>query len=321
LISIDKAVNEIETRMPLLSTILHDLLQIVTAALGSPLGREVAPREFGAVVASWLSDRTGLSAEYRQIMVACGAGAGIHAWLLLRRGRNRFDEVAIGIALAVGGVAVLLQGASGDVLARMVAEKQPMKLASLEGQFKTESGAPLRIGGLPFPDERVTKYAIELPHGLSLLAFHRPNALIKGLDQEPQSNWPNVRAVHICFQIMVGCGSLLSLFALGAAWLAWRRGPLTVHTRFLKALILVSPLGFVALEAGWMVTELGRQPWIIYHLLRTRDAVTSMPNVSIMFDVMTALYVVLGIIVVWLLSRHVIAAPDTKQLERAETLV
>jgi cytochrome d ubiquinol oxidase subunit I len=207
------------------------------------------------------------------------------------------------------------------VLARMVAEKQPMKLASLEGQFKTESGAPLRIGGLPFPDERVTKYAIELPHGLSLLAFHRPNALIKGLDQEPRSDWPNVRAVHICFQIMVGCGSLLSLFALGAAWLAWRRGPLTVPTGFLKALILVSPLGFVALEAGWMVTELGRQPWIIYHLLRTSDTVTSMPDVSITFGVMTALYVVLGIIVVWLLSRHVITAPDTKQVERAEALV
>jgi cytochrome d ubiquinol oxidase subunit I len=271
-----------------------------------------------------MSNPAGIPEAVHMVLAAYTAAgfatAGIHAWLLLRRGRNRFDEVAIGIALAVGGFAVLLQGASGDALARMVAERQPMKLASLEGQFKTESGAPLRIGGLPFPDDRVTKYAIELPHGLSLLAFHRPNALIKGLDQELRSDWPNVRAVHICFQIMVGCGSLLSLFALGAAWLAWRRGPLTVHTRFLKALILVSPLGFVALEAGWMVTELGRQPWIIYHLLRTRDAVTSMPNVSITFGVMTALYVVLGIIVVWLLSRHVIAAPDTKRVEDAEVL-
>src|SRR6202034_4546381 len=82
------------------------------------------------------------------------ATAGIHGWLLLRRERNRFDEVAIGIALLVGGVAVILQTVSGDALARMVAEKQPMKLASLEGQFHTESGAPLRIGGLSFPDER-----------------------------------------------------------------------------------------------------------------------------------------------------------------------
>lgn len=107
------------------------------------------------------------------------ATAGIHGWLLLRRGRNRFDEVAIAIALSVGSVAVLIQGVSGDALARMVAEKQPMKLASLEGQFKTEQGAPLRIGGLPFPDERETKFAIEIPYGLSLLAFHRPDAVDK----------------------------------------------------------------------------------------------------------------------------------------------
>src|ERR1700721_1568597 len=181
------------------------------------------------------------------------ATAGIHSLLLLRRGRNRFDEVAIGIALVVGGTAVLIQGVSGDALARMVAQNQPMKLASLEGQFKTEVGAPLRIGGLPFPDEQVTKYAIEIPHGLSLLAFHTPNALIKGLDQESPKDWPNVRVVHICFQIMVGCGSLLSLFALIAAWLSWKRGPLSKQRLFLKAVVLGGPLGFVARGAGWMV--------------------------------------------------------------------
>src|SRR3984893_15594723 len=98
------------------------------------------------------------------------ATAGIHGWLLLRRGPNRFDEVAIGIALLVGGVAVLVQNVSGDALARMVAARQPMKLASLEGQFQTETGAPLRIGGIPFPDERKTKYAIDIPYGLSLLS-------------------------------------------------------------------------------------------------------------------------------------------------------
>jgi cytochrome bd ubiquinol oxidase subunit I len=241
------------------------------------------------------------------------ATAGIHGWLLLRSGRNRFDEVAIGIALLVGCTAVLLQSVSGDALARMVAAKQPMKLASLEGQFKTETDAPFRIGGLPYPEKRETKYAIDIPYGLSLLSFHNPHALIKGLDQEPESDWPNVRMVHICFQIMVGCGSLLSLFAILAGWLTWRRPPLINHKPFLKALVLVSPLGFVALEAGRMVTELGRQPWIIYHLMRTKDAVTSMPNITITFLVMMALYVILGVIVVWLLSKHVIATPDRKQ--------
>jgi cytochrome bd ubiquinol oxidase subunit I len=246
------------------------------------------------------------------------ATAGIHGWLMLRRGRNRFDEVAVSIALAVGGAAVLLQSVSGDALARMVAATQPMKLASLEGQFKTETGAPLRIGGLPFPDQQETKFAIEIPHGLSLLAFHRPNALIKGLDQEPESDWPNVRMVHISFQVMVGCGSLLSLFTLVAGWFSWKKHPLSQHTRLIRTLVLISPLGFVALEAGWMVTELGRQPWVIYHIMRTSDAVTSLPNLSITLAVITGVYFVLGIIVVWLLSRHVITSPETRKLERNE---
>jgi cytochrome d ubiquinol oxidase subunit I len=248
------------------------------------------------------------------------AVAGIHAWLLLRHGKNRFDEVALGIALAVGGVAVLMQGVSGDALARMVAKNQPMKLASLEGQFKTETGAPLRIGGLPFPDQRETKYAIEIPHGLSLLAFHAPNALIKGLDQEPQSDWPNVRAVHICFQIMVGCGGVLSLFTLASGWLYWRRRSLTSNKMFIKAIVLCGPLGFVALEAGWMVTELGRQPWIIYHIMRTKDAVTPMPNISITFGVMTAVYLLLGICAAWLLSKHVIATPEKETRDGVKVL-
>jgi cytochrome d ubiquinol oxidase subunit I len=249
------------------------------------------------------------------------ATAGIHSWLMLRRGRNRFDEVAIGIALAIGGGAVLLQSVSGDALARMVARTQPMKLASLEGQFKTETGAPLRIGGLPFPNQQVTKYAIEIPDGLSLLAFHDPHSKIKGLNEEPKADWPNVRAVHICFQIMVGCGSLLCLFALIGGWLAWKKGPLTKQVLFIKALVLVSPLGFVALEAGWGVTELGRQPWIVYHLMRTSAAVTSTPNIAVSFAVMSIIYVILGVMVIWLLGKHVIAPPDRKQLDGPGVLV
>lgn len=248
------------------------------------------------------------------------ATAGIHAWLLLRRGRNRFDEVALGIALTVAGAAVLMQSVSGDALARMVAAKQPMKLASLEGQFKTEKGAPLRIGGLPFPDQRETKYAIEIPHGLSLLAFHKPDALIRGLDQEPESDWPNVRAVHISFQIMVGVGSLLSLVAITAAWLFWKKRSLVSNRPFIRALVVCGPLGFVALEAGWMVTELGRQPWIIYHIMRTKDAVTSMPNISVAFAVMTVVYLILGVSAAWLLSKHVIAMPITETRDRVEVL-
>lgn len=297
----------------------------VNGWMNTPAGFEIANGKFANIhpfVAMF--NPAGLPEGVHMLLAAYTAAgfatAGIHGWLLLRQGPNRFDEVAIGIALLVGGTAVLLQGISGDALARMVARYQPMKLASLEGQFQTESGAPLRIGGIPFPDKKETKYAIEIPHGLSILAYHTPNALIRGLDQEPQSDWPNVRIVHICFQIMVGCGSILSLFALAAGWYAWRKPPFTKHIPLIRALVWLSPLGYVALEAGWMVTELGRQPWTIYHIMRTRDAVTSMPNISITFALMTSLYLILGIIVAWLLGKHVISSPETRQLEEEARL-
>ena len=248
----------------------------------------------------------------------CAVGfavAGIHSWLMLRRGRNRFDEVAIGIALTVGGAAVLVQGVSGDALARMVARTQPVKLASLEGQFETEVGAPLRIGGLPVAKQRETKYALEIPHGLSLLAFHDLNATVKGLNEFPEADWPSVALVHISFQIMVGLGSLLSAITLVSAWLAWKRKPLIASRGFLKLLVLCGPLGFIALETGWFVTELGRQPWIVVGILRTRDAVTQVPHLQLPFLLVSALYCVLGCIVVWLLAAHVIADPRNRDAE------
>lgn len=248
----------------------------------------------------------------------CAAGfatAGVHSWLMLRRGRNRFDEVAIGIALSVGGLAVLAQGLSGDALARMVARTQPVKLASLEGQFQTESGAPLRIGGLPDAQRRTTRYALEIPHGLSLLAFHNLNATVQGLDDFPEEEWPRVVLVHISFQAMVGLGSALTLVAVLGGWLAWRRKPLTAHRAFLKLLVLCGPLGFMALEAGWMVTELGRQPWIIFGILRTRDAVTKVQHLQIPLFLVSALYCALGVIVVWLLAAHVIADPKNRDAD------
>jgi len=240
------------------------------------------------------------------------AAAGVHSWLMLRRGRNRFDEVALGIALAVGGLAVLAQGVSGDALARMVARTQPVKLASLEGQFQTESGAPLRIAGLPDAKQRTTRYALEIPYGLSLLAFHNPNATVKGLNDFPAEDWPNVALVHISFQLMVGLGSALTLVTLLAAWLAWKRKPLSAHRGFLKLLVFCGPLGIVALEAGWMVTELGRQPWIISGILRTQDAVTKVQHLELPFLLASALYCVLGIILVRLLAAHVIADPNNR---------
>ena len=247
----------------------------------------------------------------------CAAGfatAGIHSWLLIRGGRNRFHEAAIMIALTVGGTAAVVQMFSGDLIARMVAANQPTKLASLEGQFQTEKGAPLRIGGLPDMEKRETKYAIEIPDGLSLLAFHNPHATIRGLDDVPKEDWPIVPLVHIAFQIMVGTGSILAFVTLYGGWLLWRKPPLLNHRLFLKLLVLTGPLGFVALETGWMVTELGRQPWIIQGFMRTSAAVTPMPHLMIPFLIMSATYLVLSIIVIWLFVGHIIVTPTLEEL-------
>jgi len=292
----------------------------VNAWMNTPTGFTLVNGEFTNIepFKAMFSPAAIPQAVHMLLAAYCAVGfavAGVHSWLMLRRGRNRFDEVAIGIALSVGGLAVLAQGLSGDALARMVARTQPVKLASLEGQFRTESGAPLRIGGLPDAKQRTTRYALEIPHGLSLVAFHNPNATIKGLDDFPEDVWPRVTLVHISFQLMVGLGSALTLVALLGAWLAWKRRPLSTHWTYLKLLVLCGPLGFLALEAGWMVTELGRQPWIIFGILKTRDAVTKVQHLQLPFLLVSALYCALGIVVAWLLAVHVIADPENRDAE------
>ncbi len=260
--------------------------------------------------------------EAVHLMIACYAStafavAGVHAFLLLRDRGNPFHRRAVAIALVVGGVFAILQPISGDFNARFLAETQPRKLAAMEGQFRTERGAPLRIGGIP--DERTgeTRYALEIPYGLSLLAEHDPNAVVKGLEEWPREDWPLVPVVHIAFQVMVACGMAMAFVALWGAWLAWRgrrargRWSLPDNPWFLRALVGAAPLGFVAIETGWIVTEVGRQPWIIDGVMRTAEAVTPVPNLQVPLYTFTLLYLFLAAVVVFLLRRQIGESPRT----------
>ncbi|MGH9936248.1 MAG: cytochrome ubiquinol oxidase subunit I [Blastocatellia bacterium] len=237
------------------------------------------------------------------------AVAGIHAFLLMRDRRNIFHRHAMAIALAVGGVTAILQPVSGDLLGQMLARYQPVKLAAMEGQFKTEQGAPLRIGGMPDEESATTPYAIEVPYGLSLLAFHDPKAVVKGLEDFPRDLWPPVAIVHVAFQVMIAAGTAMMLVALWGAYLAWRRKSLPDSRWFLRAVVAASPLGFIAIEAGWTVTEVGRQPWIIQGVMRTAEAVTPMPGLKIPLVIFTLIYIFLAAVVVWLLFRQVAESP------------
>src|SRR2546422_5910580 len=225
------------------------------------------------------------------------AVAGVHAFLLLKDPDNAFHRRALTIALMVGAPAAVLQPLSGDFAARSLAVHQPVKLAAAEALFETQSGAPLTIGGWPDVEKRATRFAIEIPRGLSLLAFHDPGAEVKGLDAVPRNEWPNVAAVHLSFQVMVGIGTYLALVALWAGWLAWRRADLAHARWLLRAIALATPMGFIAVEAGGMVTGLGRPPWGIYGVLKTRAAVTPRPGFVVPVVTFTLAYCFLGVTV------------------------
>ncbi|MDQ6827575.1 MAG: cytochrome ubiquinol oxidase subunit I [Gemmatimonadota bacterium] len=241
------------------------------------------------------------------------AVAGIHALFLLRAPRSVFHRHALGLGLVVGVPAAMLQPISGDISARYVARWQPAKLAAMEGQFKTVAGAPLRVGGLPDESAGETRLAIEIPHALSLLAYHDPNAVVRGLESFPRDEWPPVRSAHLSFQVMVALGSYLALLGLWIVVRRIRKKPIVDSRWLLRAIVVAGPMGFIAIEAGWTLTELGRQPWIVYGLVRTRDAVTPIPGLIVPFLVFTTLYLLLGTVVAWLLYRQMVKSPDARE--------
>jgi cytochrome d ubiquinol oxidase subunit I len=238
------------------------------------------------------------------------AVAGIHAYKLLRDRENLFHRHALSIALAVGGAAAVLLPVSGDFNARFIARDQPVKLAAMEGQFRTERGAPLRIGGIPDGERETTAYAIEVPRGLSLLAFHDAGAEVKGLSAFPRADRPDPLPVHIAFQFMTACGCTLAVVSLLAAGFGLRGRGKLFRPGFLRSVVFCGPLGILAVEAGWTVTELGRQPWAIRGVLRTADAATPVGGLLLPFAFFSALYLALAVSAAWLLRREVAQSPS-----------
>jgi cytochrome d ubiquinol oxidase subunit I len=276
---------------------------MVNAWMNTPAGIEMVAGRITRIdpIAAMLNPSTFPQALHMLLAAYAATGlgvAGVHALMLLRGSTSAFHRHALGIALMVGVPAALLQPLSGDLSVRVVARLQPTKLAALEGQFATEHGAPLRIGGWPDVDAAKTRYALEIPRGLSLLAFHDPGAKVRGLSDFPRDVWPPVVPVHLGFQLMVGLGSAMALVSLWVAITALRRRDVAAHRGLLRALTVVAPFGFIATEAGWTVTEVGRQPWVVQGILRTADAVTPMPGLTVPLVVFTLLYVGLGVIVV-----------------------
>jgi len=233
------------------------------------------------------------------------AVAGIHALMILKKKNIRFHTLSFRIAAVFACIAALLQPLSGDISAKDVAKRQPAKLAAMEAHFHTEAAAPLILGGIPDEEAKEVKYAIKLPGMLSFMVHSNFETPVNGLDKIPETDHPPVAITHYAFQVMVGLGMLLLLIALCYFIAIWKKRSWMQQPWFLRAFVLATPMGFIAVEAGWTVTEVGRQPWIINGIMRTADAVTPMPGIAYSFYIFTAVYISLSLIVTFLLYRQI----------------
>ena len=216
--------------------------------------------------------------------------AGVYAFGWLRGRRERHQRVALVVALSFAALCSTAQLLVGDWAARTVAERQPVKLAAFEGLEETTKGAPFSLA-----------FGVEIPKLLSLLAFHDPNAVVKGLDTVPKDDQPPTGVVKLSFRTMVAIGSGLAALGAWFVWAWWRRGQLPSSPWFHRALVAAGPLALVALIAGWVTTEVGRQPWVVYEVMRTEQAVTGAGGIPLGFAALAAVYAgVIAIAVVML---------------------
>ena len=239
--------------------------------------------------------------------------AGYYCVSLLRKHRIEYARRAMLVGLWMAMLSTPLQMLSGDWAAKVVAKWQPIKLAAMEGQYETRVGAPLRIGGIPDDHAEVTRYSIEIPKLLSFLAYSDFNAEVQGLKAFPPDERPPTAVVHVAFQLMVGIGMMLMALVVYAGYVRIRRGHFPGTRWFLLAMVAAGPLSVVAMEAGWTVTEVGRQPWIAHGVMRTEEAVTTSPGVWAVFCVTIGIYAVLAVatvVVLQLLARKPLATEE-----------
>jgi cytochrome d ubiquinol oxidase subunit I len=227
--------------------------------------------------------------------------AAVYAVAKLRGRWSRYERTAMAIPLTIAALASPVQILVGDWAGREVAAEQPVKLAAFEGLPRTEKGAPIHILGL-YTDNQI-KYGIGIPRLLSLLAYHDPNHVVQGLDTVPANDRPPVNVVRFAFQTMVGIGTLLALLGVVYVVVRVRRRRLPESAWFYRAVALAGPLSVVALIAGWTVTEVGRQPWVVYRVMRTADAVTGASGIPVGYALLAAVYAAVAVAVWWILRR------------------
>lgn len=237
------------------------------------------------------------------------AVAGLHALMILKNKNVNFHKKAFNIAVYFAIIGAFLAPVSGDVAAKSVAKRQPIKLAAMEAHFDTEKGAAFVVGGIPNEEKMDIKYAIKIPKLLSFLVSNDFNSEVKGLKDFPRDEWPPVIVVHFAFQIMIFFGMVMMLIGVIYLFAKFRMKSWLQKKWLYRIFVAAIPIGYVALEAGWTVTEVGRQPWIIYGVMKTADAVTPMPGIQYSFYFFTLVFISLSLVILFLLQRQLKMVP------------
>ncbi len=247
------------------------------------------------------------------LMVAGFGVAAVYAAGWLKGRRDRYHRLGFVVPFTLAAVVTPVQIGVGDWAARFLAERQPVKLAALEGLHETQRGAPLTVGGVYF-NGRVYG-GVEVPKGLSLLAHHDPDALIHGLDEVPPDDRPPVAVVRNAFQVMVALGFGLLALSLWFAVVWWRRRELSPSRWFHRAAVVAGFAAPIALEAGWIVTEVGRQPWIVWRVMRVSEAVTTAPHIRLGLYLLLLVYALLTWGTIFVLRRLPSGRPPQEPAE------
>ena len=278
----------------------------------TPAGYTIIDGRFHAT--SWLQVIFNPSFPYRlthkllaSTLTASFLIAGLSAWQLLRNTANRGTRRALSAAVVAAAIAIPLQILAGDQHGLNTLEHQPAKIAAIEGIWHTEKGAPLTLFGWPNEKEGRTDYAIQVPKLASLILAHDANAELKGLDAFPDAH-PPVAPVFWSFRVMVGVGVLMLLVSWSSAWTLWRgrrraarsgAAGLPFSRWQLRVLTAMTFSGWIATLAGWWVTEIGRQPFLVYGLLRTKDLVADHPPEMVLATLVAYLLVYAGLLLAY----------------------
>lgn len=241
--------------------------------------------------------------------------ASVYAVAMLRHhtaNSVHYHRLGLLIPLTAAAIAAPIQVVVGDWIASTVARNQPVKLAAMEGLFHGGTSVPLSLGGVYSQGQ--LRYALEIPWGLSLLVTRDPNGYVTGLEAVPPDLRPPVNVVHLAYDLMVVIGIALVLLALWLGWTWWRHRRMPATRWFPRAVAVAGVASVVAMESGWTVTEVGRQPFSVYQVMRTADAVSPAPGLYAGFYAVLVVYAVLTVLTVWVLRRlarsHATAAPQ-----------